>query len=178
MKNRDFWIKIIQSLILVFGAIWIGSQISKVLTIYYFFQTDEFGRVFLKPELANSPINSIAYQIVPIFSTSIISYILFILFLISYVISIRKELKYKGWLFISAVIVLLCLPFEIYLGLIDYKIFDLAYNRTGSSEIFINLFTNRVMELSSFPIISIFLHIFTLFLVVFKPLNKEKKSEN
>lgn len=178
MKNRDSWIKIIQSLILVFGAIWIGSQISKILTIYYFFQTDDFGRVFIKPELTNSPINLIAYQFVPIFSTSIISYILFILFLISYVILIRKELKYKGWLFISIVIIILCLPFEIYLGLIDFKIFDLAYNRIGNSEIFINLFTNRVVALSSFPVISIFLHIFTLFLIVFKPLNKEKKSEN
>jgi hypothetical protein len=165
--------KIITSIILISGAIWVGSQITKLLTIYYFFDTDRFGRLFLKPEIPLESVASSVFQMVPMFSISIISYFIFILFTIIYTVIIRKHLRWKGWLFISIVMVLFCVPFEIYLTLIDIKILRLAFERMGNSSLFVNLLESRIIDLASFPLISVFLHLICITLFVFKPLNKE-----
>jgi hypothetical protein len=90
----------------------------------------------------------------------------------------KKHLKNRGWLFISFLIVLIFSPFEIYSIIIDFKIFELSFYRTGDSTTLLNLFRERVISLSSFPLISIFLHLTIVFLMIFKPLNKEQKIEN
>lgn len=170
--------KLLQSIILISGSVWLGSQITKILTIYYFFQSDEFGRISLKNEILSETVNLIAYQLVPLFSVSLISYTIFIIFIIAYSIYIRKNIKKMGWLFISLAIIFLCLPFEIYLSLIDFKLFELLFYRIGDSFSILSLFEKRIQSLSSFPIISIILHFITATLVIFKPLDNRGKIEN
>jgi hypothetical protein len=170
--------KLIQSFIIISGGIWIGSQITKILTIFYFFQTDEFGRINLKTEILPDTINIISYQLVPLFIVSIVSYLFFIILINIFLIMEKKHLKNRGWLFISFLIVLIFSPFEIYSIIIDFKIFELSFYRTGDSTTLLNLFRERVISLSSFPLISIFLHLTIVFLMIFKPLNKEQKIEN
>lgn len=171
-------LKIFQSLILIFGSVWLGSQISKILTIYYFFNSDQYGRISLKSDINADIVSAISYQLVPIFSISLISYLIFIALLIIYVFLIRKFLKYRGWLFISFIIIILCLPFELYASFIDLKIFEYAYYKTANSKTFLFLFENRITSLGSFPLISIFLHIITYFLIIFKPLDKRSNFED
>ncbi len=170
--------KFLQSIILLSGSVWLGSQITKVLTIYYFFQTDEFGNIFLRSEVNSDTIHLISYQFAPIFSITLISYTVFILFVIIYSFFIRKSIKQLGWLFISIMIIFLCVPIEIYLMKIDFKLFEYSFYRTGDSATFLSLFSNRVQSLSSFPIISIILHFIVIFLIIFKPLDKRGKIEN
>lgn len=170
--------KFLETLILIFGSVWIGSQLSKILTLYYFFQTDQYGRISLKTEIMPDIINSISYQLTPIFSINLISYIIFILLILVYTFIIRKSLKQKGWLFISIIIIILCLPFEIYASIFDFKIFEYSYYRIGDSKTILSLFENRIISLSSFPLISIFLHLITYFLIIFKPLDKRSSFEN
>jgi len=177
-KKSEFVNKFLQSVILLFGAVWLGSQITKVLTIYYFFQTDRFGRIALKNEILPNILNSISYQLVPIFSVSLISYVLFILFVIFYFFLVRKNLKKMGWIFISFVIIIFCLPFEIYLSFIDIELLKDLFYRTGESASILLLFEKRILALSSFPIISIILHSIIFFLIVFKPLDKRELIEN
>ncbi|MCX7612586.1 MAG: hypothetical protein N2043_13480, partial [Ignavibacterium sp.] len=117
--NKNFIIKIFQSIILSSGSLWLGSQVSKLLLIFYFFNTDQFGRITLKPEVLKDTINIIVYQLTPVFSISLISYLIFISAIIIYLFLELKELKSKGWLFISLLIVILLIPFEIYLSTID-----------------------------------------------------------
>ncbi|GEM_PF-753002 len=178
LKKPDFRNKLLQTMIFISGSIWLGSQMSKILSIYYFFQTDEFGRISLKSEINPESINIIAYQLVPVFSVSLISYSIFILLTFFYTIYIGKQLKKMGWLFISLSIVFLCLPFEVYLSLIDLKLIENTFYRLGDSKIILSLFEDRILSLSSFPIISIILHFFVIALIIFKPLDKRGKIEN
>lgn len=176
--KSEFVKKFLESVILISGAVWLGSQITKILTIYYFFQTDRFGRITIKNEILPDTINLISYQLVPIFSVSLISYILFILFTIFYFILMIKNLKKVGWLFISFIIIFLCSPFEVYLSLIDIELLRDLFYRTGESSVILSLFEKRIMTLSSFPIMSIILHTLVFFLIVFKPLDKREVIEN
>jgi hypothetical protein len=83
-----------------------------------------------------------------------------------------------GWLFISLGIIFLCLPFEIYLSLIDIKLFESLFYRIGDSGSILSLYEKRIQSLSSFPIVSVLLHIITAILIVFKPLDKRGKIED
>lgn len=176
--KSEIFLKIFQSLILIFGSLWLGSQVSKILTVYYFFNSDQYGRLSLKSEINIDLMSAISYQLVPIFSISLISYLIFISLLIIYVFLIRNYLKYRGWLFISIIIIFLCLPFELYASFIDLKIFENAYYKTADAKTFLLLFENRIISLGSFPLISIFLHIITYFLIIFKPLDKRSSFED
>lgn len=170
--------KLLQSIILISGSVWLGSQITKILTIYYFFQSDEFGRISLKNQIVPETVNLISYQLVPLFSVSFVSYTIFIIFIIAYTIYIGKNIKKMGWLFISLAIIFLCLPFEIYLSLIDIKLFEYLFYRIGDSTSILSLYEKRIQSLSSFPIASLILHMITAVLIVFKPLDKRGKIEN
>lgn len=166
--------KILESLILITCSIWIGSQLTKLFTIYYFFEVDQYGRFLLKNNINLDSINLIAFQLTPIFVTPMITYSLFILFFLILIIFLRKKIKSLGWLFISLLIVIICLPLEIYLTFIDYDIFQYSFHRTGVSDLFLKLFEKRVTILGNFPIISLFLHLTLFLLIIFKPLHKIK----
>jgi len=170
--------KFFQALIFVFGSIWFGSQISKLLTIFHFFQSDEFGRLSLRESINFNLIVDLYYQLIPLFSVTIVSYIIFIIILFIYFLNNIRTLKFKGWLFISIVIIFFCVPFEIYLLSIDWKILVSAYNKSANPYSFIKLSEERISILGNFPLISIFLHLITLFLISFKPLDKENRVEN
>lgn len=176
--NKNTLIKIFQSIILSSGSLWLGAQVSKLLLIFYFFNTDQFGRITLKPEVPKDTINIIVYQLTPVFSISLVSYLIFIGALIIYLFLELKKLKLKGWLFISLLIVILLIPFEIYLSTIDLDIAIKSFYRIGDSKLFLTLLEERITKLGNIPFISVFLHLICFILIVFKPLNKEAKVEN
>jgi hypothetical protein len=76
-------------------------------------------------------------------------------------------------LFIIAIIVLITLPFEVYLMTIDYKmIFQLNYDTYNTSDI-VGLFVRRIKVLGSFPLIEIFSYLSFYYFLLFRPLTKK-----
>ena len=88
------------------------------------------------------------------------------------------KLKENGWLFIIAAIIYLTLPFETFLLVDDYKLIVFFLNEQFSSEMIVDLITDRLYRLSSFPIIQILSYLSIPYLLIFKPLVLKIKDEN
>jgi hypothetical protein len=172
MKNHSFFTKLFASFSLASGSIWIGAYLVKLFLIYQLFEPKD---LVLKEKFLSSDLQNALFVMLPAFVTPFIVYIVFIFSLLMFLFVSRISLKQNGWLFISVIIILITLPFEFYLMLIDYKVISLLMMNTVNSETIINLMRERITILSSFPIIEILSYISILFLIIFKPLTVKDK---
>jgi hypothetical protein len=79
-------------------------------------------------------------------------------------------------LFIIAVIVLITLPFEVYLMTIDYSIICQLHYGTYNTSDMVGLFVRRIKVLGSFPLIEIFCYLSFYYFLLFRPLTKNKNE--
>ena len=82
------------------------------------------------------------------------------------------RLRFNGWLFIILIAVLITLPFEIYLMLIDYKVIITLLNSSFDSAQIILLLRDRIKDLSSFPIVVLLTYLSFYYFIIFQPLTK------
>lgn len=173
MLRLSFISKIFLTVALASGTLWLGSYTVKLFGIYNFFDLDQNNSLILKSALTEVDLKPVIFELLPVLSISLISYLVFIVFSAAFLFLSKISLKANGWLFISLMIVLICLPFEVFLSLKDYKIINLIMSNSNNSQEMIEIFKSRITELSSFPIVSIILHYSIFILLVFKPLTKK-----
>lgn len=173
MQRFSFVSKIFLTIVFASGTLWLGSYTVKLFSVYNLFEVDQNNKLILKSFLTNVNLTPVIYEFLPVLSISLISYILFLVFSGIFLISSKINIKQNGWLFISLMIVLFCLPFEVYLLLKDYELIKMILNHSEDTVSMIELMKSRVTELSSYPIISIILHYSIFILLVFKPLTKK-----
>lgn len=173
MQRFSFLTKVFLTITLTSGALWLGSYTIKLFSLYNFFEFDQNNSLILKNIFTNIDLKPTIFELLPTLSISLISYIVFIAFGILFLISTKVNLKQNGWLFISLMIVLFCLPFEIFLSLKDYELIKMILNNSDKSMEMIEIIKLRITALSSFPIVSFILHYSIIILAVFKPLTKK-----
>ncbi|BDQ01907.1 hypothetical protein [Ignavibacterium sp.] len=173
MHRLSLLSKIFLTIALASGTLWLGSYTVKLFSIYNFFDLDQNNSLILKSALSNVDLKPVIFELLPVLTFSLISYIVFIVFSAAFLFLSKISLKANGWLFISIMIVLICLPFEVLLSLKDYKIINLIMSGSNNSQEMIEIIKSRITELSSFPIVSIILHYSIFILLVFKPLTKK-----
>jgi hypothetical protein len=100
-----------------------------------------------------------------------------VIVLILFYVTSKISLRFNGWLFIILIAVMITLPFEIYLMLIDYKIIIALNNGSFDSTQIINLLKDRIKDLSSFSIVAVLTYLSFFYFIVFQPLTKEIKPE-
>lgn len=174
MKNTNLFLKIVQFLLISSFIFWLGSYISRHLVIYQLFEPE--GLV-LRSLYNTDNLKTIWITISPLIVTNLIAFPTFILFFITYIIVSKTSLKREGWLFISAIIILVTAPFEIFLLLKDYKIISLIYSSTFDSNKVLELVRERLNILSSFSLIEIFSYLAIVFLTILKPLSKSDENK-
>jgi len=154
------------------AIIWIGAYICKLLLFYQLFDGPKLP---VKPYLLNNKEAAFAAlnAILPVITVTLIMFPAFVIFYTLFLVTSRLSLKKNGWLFISSILIYITAPFEIFLYLKDYKIFNFIYYGGETPANIINLIAERVQILSSFPMILLFAYFAVLFLIVFKPLQKE-----
>ncbi len=172
MKKQSFFSKLFASFALVSGSIWIGSYLVKLFLIYQLFEPKD---LILKEMFLIDDINTILLSLLPAFLTPFLAYIIMIMSFVLFLLSSKIKLKENGWLFISIVIILITLPFELYLLIIDFKIISMLLQSSFNADSIINLVRDRITALSSFPIIEILSYLSILFLIIFKPLTIKNK---
>lgn len=161
--------KILLTITLIFGSIWLGGYIARHLVIYQFFDPDNFK--FL--DIYNNPTSQNSIRLIQsLLVLNIITYSIFFISLLLFIIISRVSFKRNGWLFICIVIVLITAPFEIFLLTIDYEILLQIMNNNFDTLKVLTLIQKRIEILSSFSIIEIFSYISMYFLIIFKPLTK------
>jgi len=157
------------------GILWLGAYLSKILITYRMFEERE---PVIKNIINDSNLSVLMEMILPVFTLASISYIIMIISFTLYLTFSSIKLKENGWLFIIAVIIYITLPFEILLLVEDYNLIILILNQNFGYRDIINLLTDGLMKLGSFPIILIISYISIPYFLVFKPFTLIKNNEN
>ena len=170
MKKENTITKIFAYISLTSGSIWLGAYISRLLTTYQMFEATELK---LKSYITDSNISSIFQTTYPLVNLSIFSYLVMTISFTIFLMLTKIKLKENGWLFIITMIIYITLPFEIILLLIDYKLFIIFMNEQFTSELILQLVTERITMLSSFPIILLLSYLSIPYFLIFKPYTKK-----
>lgn len=161
--------KILLTITLIFGSIWLGGYIARHLVIYQFFDPENFRLLDI---YNNSTSQNSIRLIQSLLVLNIVTYSVFLTFLLLFIIISKVNLKRNGWIFICLMIVLITAPFEIFLLTKDYDILLQIMNNSFDTLNVLTLIQKRIEVLSSFSIIEVFAYISMFFLIIFKPLTK------
>jgi len=164
--------KIFQYLSVAFGAIWLGAYFSRIVLTFYLFQGNQFQ---LKPFITDAFLQPIFFFLNPLLVITSVTYSLFFLCLILFVLSSRIKLKQNGWLFIILILVLTLAPFEFYLMKYDYKILTTVFYSAFDAKFILETTIARFKLFGSFPLIHLFSFFAIIYLFIFQPF---KKNEN
>jgi hypothetical protein len=175
MKNLKIFPKILLFFIVLSGALWIGSYFTRMIISYQIFEGTNFS---LRPYINDQNLAGILKSFEPAVISTFVLYIIFIVTYITFITTSKISLKNNGWLFIITVIILLTLPFEIYLSSIDYKIIGLINSINFDSKQVINLIIERFKIFGSFPVIELFCYGAIIYFLLFQPLKKQESHHN
>ena len=165
--------KIFAFLAVITCSLWIGAYLSRLFLSYQLFEAQDLS---LKSYITSANLTGILTTMLPPITTTFVLYICFIISFALFIIVSHIQLRNNGWLFIIAVIILITLPFEIYLMTIDYSIIlQLNHGIYNTSDI-VDLFVKRIKVLGSFPLIEIFCYLSFYYFLLFRPLTKNKNE--
>ena len=163
--------KIFAYLALITCSLWVGTYLSRLFLSYQLFVAQDLS---LKPYITSANLAGILTTLLPAVTSTFVLYICFIVSFALFIIVSHIKLRNNGWLFIISIIILITLPFEIYLMTLDYSIItQLNYGTYNTSDI-INLFVRRIKVLGSFPLIEIFCYLSFYYFILFRPLTKNE----
>ena len=175
MKKRNKLSSILGYLALTSGSIWFGAYLARLITTYQMFEETE---PVLKNFIDNTNLPVIVEILSPLVYITTIAYLIMLMSFTLFLFISDLKLKENGWLFIIAALIYITLPFETILLIFDYKQIVLFLNEQFGSEKIIELITNRLYRLSSFPIIQILSYLSIPYLLIFRPFTRKVKDEN
>lgn len=174
MKQVTVTAKLFAVLALISGSIWIGSYLTRLFLVYQLFEGPE---LILKGFINNENLAGILFSIMPAIVTHSISFAVMIVAIIFFFLFSKVNLRFNGWLFIIIVAIVVTLPFEIYLMLIDYKTITLLNSGSFDGNFIIELLRERIKVLSSFSLVEVFTYVSFFYFIVFQPLTKKSKQD-
>lgn len=175
MRKTNKLSSILGYLGLTSGSIWFGAYLARLITTYQMFEETE---PVLKNFINNTNLPVIVEILSPLVYLTSIAYLIMIISFTLFLFTSDLKLKENGWLFIIAAIIYITLPFETMLLILDYKQIVLFLNEQFGSEKIIELITDRLYRLSSFPIIQILSYLSIPYLLIFRPFTLKVKDEN
>lgn len=173
MQKLNKFSKIFLFLFAAGGVVWLGSYITRLSLFYRLFQEDQ---LVLRNYITEQNLFVILQLLISAISINMIFYPLMIFAFIPFVITSKLNLRQNGWLFIALVIVVITLPFELYLMFIDYKLIILITNDIFNMNEAISLIVKRFTVFSSFSFIEILSFFSILYLFMFQPLTKNTNT--
>jgi hypothetical protein len=175
MKNLKIFPKILLFFIVLSGALWVGSYFTRMVLSYQIFEGTNFS---LRSYINDQNIGGILKSFEPVVISTLALYIIFIVAYILFIITSKISLKNNGWLFIITMIILITLPFEIYLSIIDYKIICLINSVNFNSKEVLDLIIERFKIFGSFPVIELFCYGAIVYFLLFQPLKKKQETNH
>ena len=173
MKNLNNLQKITAFVAISFGVIWLGSYTVKVFSLYNLFDQPDFR---VKDFLVLEKLDASMLILMPAIVTSFITYIGMIITFLVFVLISRMNVKRNGWLFITLIIILLTMPFEIYLMTYDYEFISHVLSEGKNGTYLFSVLTDRVKNLNMFPLLEIFSYLAVIYFLIFKPFTLEENA--
>lgn len=170
MENLNKISKSILAVTILSFTIFIGSYLTKLALINQFFDAETME---LKSIFANNDLSLTIQSLLPAFSVALLSYLVFLVCFILFLVVSKPKLRNYGWLFIITLILVITTPFEIYLIFkYDWTIVNTLFKPNFDTNFIINLLKNRITGLGPFPLVLLFSNFLIIFLATFKPLQK------
>src|SRR5574338_499042 len=163
--------KVLAVLSLISASIWIGSYLSRLFLVYQIFEGPD---LILKSYVNDANVEGILISIMPALVVHFVAFIFMIVTSILFIATSKLNLRNNGWLFIILVAILITLPFEIYLMIIDLKIILMLQSTSFDSNAILFLLRDRIKVLSSYSIVAILTYLSFYYFIVFQPLTKKE----
>ncbi len=173
MRKKSKLENIFLYLSVISGALWAGAYLLRLFIFYWLFEPEDF---VLKSYINESTVSAVVYTLLPALTTTFVLYIIFILSFIIFLLSTNLKLKDNGWLFISLLIIVITLPFEAYLMIIDYDIIQMVLSNRYDGFGIIHLVVDRFRIFGNFSLIELFSYFSIFYFILFKPFTKIKNE--
>lgn len=172
MENQNKISKTFLFITVLSFVIFLGSYLTKLNLLSQFFDAETMN---LKSIYEGSDLSLVMKSLLPSFSVSMISFVVFVLFFIISILVTKIILRNEGWLFITIIILLITVPIEIFLLIkFDLPIINELMQVSIRYDYILSLMKNRIMILGPFPLILLFSYFVIIYLSLFKPLQKNK----
>ena len=172
MKKNSTLSNIFAVVSLIGTSIWIGSYLTRLFLVYQLFEGTD---LILKTYINESNINGILFSLLPAIIVHFVSFFVMIISIVLFCLTSKLSLRFNGWLFIILIAVVITLPFEIYLMLIDYKLIIALISGSFDSHLIISLLRDRIKDLSSFSIVALLTYLSFYYFIVFQPFTKKNE---
>lgn len=170
MNNLSRISKFILYLTVLTFVLWLGGYISRQIIVFQLFEPENMD---LRGIYTASNLEAVINTIYPVITYNIITYPVFLVSLLVFIVISKVSLKKEGWLFIVLAAIVITAPFEIYLLTIDWNILQKTLHSLNRTSEIIDLLRERITALSSFSLIEILVYMGAVFLFLFKPLRRE-----
>ena len=170
MKDLKTFPKILLFFVVLSGALWFGSYFTRLVISYQIFEGTAFT---LRNYVNDQNLAGILKSFEPAVISTLVLYLIFIISYILFIVTSKVSLKANGWLFIITIIILLTLPFEIYLSSLDYKMIGLLNTTAFNPKEVLDIVIKRFKIFGSFSVIEIFCYGAIVFFLLFQPLKKK-----
>lgn len=166
MKNKIFAL-----LLIISAAVWFYSIIMRNVAVGNLL---EFGTIQFRTNLTEESERKIYASLAQDSIISAVSYTAVILFTAGYLATTAKTMKQHGWLLMSAMLLFIFVPVEVYCFWLDWKLIGLQYWGEWPVDEFRKALMNRVTALAGLPFIAQLCYFTIPILIIFKPLNNTK----
>jgi hypothetical protein len=169
-KGSLLW-RIAVFLCAIAATLWLGSVCVRALVAYDLLQP---GTVVLNESLSPDVERNVYRLLAGTSIVSMISYVVVVLSSIVFLASSPFRLRDHGWLMMSAILLYLFIPVEVYTMILDYRMVHLEFFSTGATLAQLReIFLARTGALAGAPFIALLCY-YTIFgLIVFQPFRQK-----
>lgn len=161
--------KIFLLLFILSAAVWLTLIVLKNMHIGTLI---EFGTVQFRTDLTVEQERG-TYAALAVYSiVAAVSYAVVIISAAGYLGTSQRSVRNEGWLLMSAILLFMFVPVELYCFWLDWKLVGLQYWGEWPIEEFRKVFLNRVTALAGLPFIAQLCYFTIPLIVFFKPLRQ------
>ena len=136
----------------------------------------EFGTVQFRTDLTVDEERGTYTALAEYSIGALIAYVFVIISSAGYIATSHRSLKNDGWLLMSAILLFIFVPVELYCFWLDWKLIGLQYWGEWPIEEFRKAFLNRVTALAGLPFIAQLCYFTVPIFIIFKPLQKKEMT--
>ncbi|MEW5797678.1 MAG: hypothetical protein AB1728_01610 [Bacteroidota bacterium] len=165
--------KIFLVLFIISTVVWLTLIVLKNIEIGTLI---EFGTVQFRADLTMEQ-ERMTYAVLTKYSiVAAISYAFVIVSAAGYLGTMQRSVRNEGWMLMSAILLFIFVPVELYCFWLDWKLIGLQYWGDWPVEEFRKATVNRITALAGLPFIAQLCYFTIPIFIIFKPLKKKETS--
>lgn len=175
MNLNKFKTKFVLFLLTLSAVFWIGGTIYRAIIAYTLFEPFS---LITKSELTYETLRQTLVLIGTLNVYYLVSYPLTLIFFVLFLKFSQVNLRNEGWLFMTAMIIGLFFPVEVYLSYLDINFTFMVLFSDFNTNQALSILIQRISALGGLPAIGFLCYLTIFWLIIFKPLRKKSEYES